>query len=101
MPRSRFAPSEPMATSAAMPSTTDSENISNRRREARESRQAILRMKVIRNCPRNTRKTRKKSEHKAFVFDLRKMAEIDQKTDFQARGMKVILNLSTMFICQF
>jgi hypothetical protein len=36
-----------MATNAAMPSTTLSENNTSRRREARESRQAILRMKFI------------------------------------------------------
>jgi hypothetical protein len=45
--RSRFDPSEPIATSAAIPSTTDRENSASRRREARESRHAIFRMKFI------------------------------------------------------
>ena len=43
--RSRLAPSEPIATRAAIPSTMAEENSRRRRREARESRQASRRMK--------------------------------------------------------
>ena len=46
----RLVVNDPIATSAAMPRTIESENSSNRFREARESRQAILRMKFIRDA---------------------------------------------------
>src|SRR4051812_34601527 len=43
----RLVLNDPIATSAAMPRMIDAEKRRSRRREARESRQAILRMKDI------------------------------------------------------
>src|SRR5262249_31632040 len=104
---SRLAPSDPMATSAAMPRTTDNENKINRRREARESRQAILRMKFMRRPrrgrreePPNTRKTRKerRSQGDTRPFPFGVVAKVGEKAQPVVGGAKIIVHLSTVFV---
>src|SRR5690606_19195938 len=100
MARRRFALNEPIATSAAIPSTIESDASNNRRRDARESRQAMVRMNIIEGEePRYTRRTRK-SENDALGLELRIMAEVHEQPEAVPGCTKIVVDLGTMFVRQ-